>query len=127
MQDRPQGCRDITVETVLIVEDKESMAAMLKETLESGGYKVISAYDGLQGINSLREGKIDLVLTDLKLPQKDGIEVLMASKEENPFRPVIIMTAYGSVETAVEAMKRGAADFITKPFDTDHLLMLIKR
>jgi len=115
------------VETILIVEDKESMAAMLKETIESGGYKVISAYDGLQGINYLKEGKVDLVLTDLKLPQKDGIDVLMASKEENQFRPVIIMTAYGSVETAVEAMKRGAADFITKPFDTDHLLMLIKR
>ena len=81
------------METILIVEDKESMAAMLKETLESGGYKVISAYDGLQGINYLREGKVDLVLTDLKLPQKDGIDVLMASKEENQFRPVIIMTA----------------------------------
>jgi DNA-binding NtrC family response regulator len=67
------------------------------------------------------------VLTDLKLPHKDGIDVLTASKEENQLRPVIIMTAYGSVETAVEAMKSGAVDFIAKPFDTDHLLMLIKR
>lgn len=115
------------METILVVEDKESMAAMLKETLESEGYKVVSAGDGLEGINYLKEGKIDLVLTDLKLPQKDGIEVLTVSKEENQLRPVIIMTAYGSVETAVEAMKRGAVDFITKPFDTDHLLMLIKR
>ena len=115
------------METILVVEDKESMAAMLKETLESEGYKVVSAGDGLEGINYLKEGKIDLVLTDLKLPQKDGIEVLTASKEENQLRPVIIMTAYGSVETAVEAMKSGAVDFIAKPFDTDHLLMLIKR
>ncbi len=115
------------METILVVEDKESMAAMLKETLESEGYKVVSAGDGLEGINYLKEGKIDLVLTDLKLPQKDGIEVLTVSKEENQLRPVIIMTAYGSVETAVEAMKRGAVDFIAKPFDTDHLLMLIKR
>ena len=115
------------METILVVEDKESMAAMLKETLESEGYKVVSAGDGLEGINYLKEGKIDLVLTDLKLPQKDGIDVLTASKEENQLRPVIIMTAYGSVETAVEAMKRGAVDFIAKPFDTDHLLMLIKR
>ena len=115
------------METILVVEDKESMAAMLKETLESEGYQVVSAGDGLEGINYLKEGKIDLVLTDLKLPQKDGIEVLTASKEENQLRPVIIMTAYGSVETAVEAMKRGAVDFIAKPFDTDHLLMLIKR
>jgi len=115
------------METILVVEDKESMAAMLKETLESEGYKVVSAGDGLEGINYLKEGKIDLVLTDLKLPHKDGIDVLTASKEENQLRPVIIMTAYGSVETAVEAMKRGAVDFIAKPFDTDHLLMLIKR
>jgi DNA-binding NtrC family response regulator len=115
------------METILVVEDKESMAAMLKETLESEGYKVVSAGDGLEGINYLKEGKIDLVLTDLKLPHKDGIDVLTASKEENQLRPVIIMTAYGSVETAVEAMKRGAVDFIAKPFDTDHLLMLIRR
>jgi len=115
------------METILVVEDKESMAAMLKETLESEGYQVVSAGDGLEGINYLKEGKIDLVLTDLKLPQRDGIEVLTASKEENQLRPVIIMSAYGSVETAVEAMKRGAVDFIAKPFDTDHLLMLIKR
>ncbi len=115
------------METILVVEDKESMAAMLKETLESEGYKVVSAGDGLEGINYLKEGKIDLVLTDLKLPHKDGIDILTASKEENQLRPVIIMTAYGSVETAVEAMKRGAVDFIAKPFDTDHLLMLIKR
>jgi DNA-binding NtrC family response regulator len=115
------------METILVVEDKESMAAMLKETLEAEGYKVVSAGDGIEGINYLKEGKIDLVLTDLKVPQKDGIEVLTASKEENQLRPVIIMTAYGSVETAVEAMKRGAVDFIAKPFDTDHLLMLIKR
>jgi len=115
------------METVLIVEDKESMAAMLKETLESEGYLVIAARDGQEGIRSLRDNKVDLVITDLKLPKKDGIEVLKFSKEENQLRPVIIMTAFGSVEIAVEAMKSGAFDFITKPFDTDHLLMLIRR
>jgi DNA-binding NtrC family response regulator len=115
------------METVLIVEDKESMAAMLKETLESAGYSVIAAKDGQEGVRSLRDNKVDLVITDLKLPKKDGIEVLKFSKEENQLRPVIIMTAFGSVETAVEAMKSGAFDFITKPFDTDHLLMLIRR
>jgi len=115
------------METILVVEDKESMAEMLKETLESEGYRVISARDGLEGIRYLKECRVDLVLTDLKLPPKNGIDILKASKEENPLRPVIIMTAYGSVETAVTAMKEGAFDFITKPFDTDHLLMLIKR
>lgn len=115
------------METILIVEDKESIAQMLRDALESEGYKVISAKDGMEGIRYLRESRIDLVLTDLKLPEKDGIEILKASKEENHLMPVIIMTAYGSVETAVAAMKEGAFDFITKPFDIDHLLMLIKR
>jgi DNA-binding NtrC family response regulator len=115
------------METILVVEDKESMAEMLKETLESEGYGVISAKDGVEGIGHLKEGKVDLVLTDLKLPKKGGIDILKASKEENPLIPVIVMTAYGSVEIAVAAIKEGAFDFITKPFDTDHLLMLIKR
>jgi two-component system response regulator AtoC len=115
------------METILVVEDKESMAEMLKETLESEGYKVISAVDGTEGMRYLKGERIDLVLTDLKLPQKSGIDILKASKEENQLIPVIVMTAYGSIEIAVEAMKKGAFDFITKPFDTDHLLMLIKR
>lgn len=115
------------METILVIEDKKSMAEMLRTTLEAGGYNVLVAEDGEKGINFLKGNRIDLVLTDLKLPVKDGIEVLKASKEENPMVPVIIMTAFGSVETAVVAMKLGAFDFITKPFDTDHLLMMIER
>jgi two-component system, NtrC family, response regulator AtoC len=115
------------MQTVLLVEDKESMARMLKETLESEGYRSIIARDGIEGIRLLKENHVDLVLSDLKLPKKDGIEVLKASKAENPLAPVIMMTAFGTVETAVRAMKEGAFDFITKPFDTDHLLFLIKR
>jgi DNA-binding NtrC family response regulator len=115
------------METILVVEDKESMAAMLKETLAAEGYTVIAARDAEKGIKYLKDGKIDLVLTDLKLPVKSGIDVLRASKEENHLTPVIVMTAFGSVEAAVAAMKEGAFDFITKPFDTDHLVILIKR
>ncbi|MEW6715858.1 MAG: sigma-54 dependent transcriptional regulator, partial [Nitrospirota bacterium] len=80
-----------------------------------------------EGIRVIRENKVDLVLTDLRLPKKDGIEVLKASKEETALIPVIVMTAFGSVETAVNAMKLGAYDFITKPLDTDHLRLLIER
>ena len=112
---------------ILIVEDKESMAQMLRETLESEGYSIVIARDGLEGIRQIKENRFDLVLTDLKLPKKDGIEVLRNSKAENPLAPVIVMTAFGTIETAVTAMKEGAFDFITKPFDTDHLLLLIKR
>ena len=115
------------MEKILVVEDKESMAKMLKETLELEGYEVIIAKDGAEGIKRIRDSKVDVVLTDLKLPRKDGLEVLRTSKEENHLTPVIVMTAHGSIETAVNAMKSGAYDFITKPLDTDYLQLLIKR
>lgn len=115
------------MQCILIVEDRESMAEMLRTTLESEGFRVYAAKDASQAVKKLRQEKVDLVLTDLKLPGKDGVEVLRASREDDPLRPVIVMTAYGSVEKAVQAMKEGAHDFITKPFDTEHLVMLIKR
>jgi DNA-binding NtrC family response regulator len=115
------------METILIVEDKESMAQMLKETMEAEGYYPLIARDGIEGIRRIRESKIDVVLSDLKLPKKDGMEVLRAAKEENPLLPVIMMTAFGTVDVAVKAIKEGAFDFITKPFDTDHLLHLIRK
>jgi DNA-binding NtrC family response regulator len=115
------------VQTILLVEDRESMAQMLRETLEAGGYQTVIARDGAEGIREIGAGRFDLVLSDLKLPKKDGMEVLRASKAENPLTPVIMMTAYGSVDIAVTAIKEGAFDFITKPFDTDHLLLLIRR
>ncbi len=115
------------MQTLLVVEDKESMAQMLRETLESEGYDAVIARDGIEGIKQIRENRFDLVLTDLKLPKRDGIEVLRAAKTENPLTPVIVMTAFGTVEVAVAAMKEGAFDFITKPFDTDHLILLIRR
>ncbi len=112
---------------ILIIEDKESMLDMLKQTLEAEGYQVIPARDGAEGIRKLSDERIGLVLTDLKLPKKDGFEVLKAVKQDNPLLPVIVMTAFGTIETAVKAVKQGAYDFLTKPFDTDHLLVLIKR
>jgi DNA-binding NtrC family response regulator len=115
------------MDTILIIEDKESMLDMLKQTLEAEGYQVILARDGAEGIRKLNDERIGLVLTDLKLPKKDGFEVLKAVKEDNQLLPVIVMTAYGTIETAVKAVKQGAYDFLTKPFDMDHLLVLIKR
>ena len=114
-------------DTILIIEDKDSMLDMLSQTLEADGYHVIAAKDGVDGIKKLSDERISLVLTDLKLPKKDGFEVLKAVKEENPLLPVIVMTAFGTIETAVKAVKQGAYDFLTKPFDTEHLLVLIKR
>ena len=115
------------MQSILIVEDRQSLAEMLKATLENEGFRAVLAGNVNSAFKSLKEEKIDLVLTDLKLPGKSGIEVLKASREEDSLRPVIIMTAYGSVEGAVQAMRLGAYDFITKPFDTEHLVLLIKR
>jgi len=115
------------MEKILVVEDRESMARMLKETLQIEGYEVVVAGSGGEGIKKIRKLRADLVLTDLKLPGKDGLEVLKASREHNPLTPVIVMTAFGTVETAVKAMKLGAVDFVTKPLDMDYLLLLIKR
>ncbi|HLF87024.1 MAG TPA: sigma-54 dependent transcriptional regulator, partial [Nitrospiria bacterium] len=113
--------------TILIVEDKESMAQMLSQTLETEGYHVIWAKDGEEGIEKVKEAKVDLVVTDIRLPHKSGMEVLNAVKEYNPKIPVIVMTAYGTIETAVKAVKDGAYDFLTKPFEPDHLLLLIDK
>lgn len=113
--------------TILVVEDKESMAEMLKEALESEGYGVLLAGNAQAGIKIIGLDRIDLVLTDLKLPDQDGMSVLNAVKEQSPLTPVIIMTAFGSIETAVSAIKEGAFDFITKPFDIDHLIVLVRR
>lgn len=115
------------MDKILVVEDKDSMARMLKESLEAEGFKVQVAPDGKTGMEELGKGDYDLILTDLNLPGADGLSVLSASKEAYPLKPVIVMTAFGSIETAVDAMKKGAFDFITKPFNVDHLLMLIGR
>ena len=113
--------------SVLVIDDKESIRKMLQQTLVAEGHEVESAANGFEGIKKSKSRQYDVVLTDLKMPDMDGISVLSAVKEENPDASVIVMTAYGTIETAVEAMKRGAFDFVTKPFDTDHLNVMIKR
>jgi DNA-binding NtrC family response regulator len=113
--------------SVLVIEDKDSMRDMLSKTLEAEGYEVETATDGESGVERASEKKYDVVLADLKLPRMSGIEVLSSLKEMDQDAAVILMTAYGTIETAVEAMREGAFDFLTKPFDTDHLSVLIRR
>lgn len=112
---------------ILVVEDKPSMRRMLRETLEGAGYKVDEAADGEEALKKLSLNHYQLVVTDLKLPRKDGLAVLRAAREGGGNLPVILMTAYGTIETAVQAMKDGAEDFLTKPFDSDYLVRLIER
>lgn len=113
--------------SILVIDDKESMRQMLAKTLESEGYEVEVARDGEVGLDKAKEKRFDLVLTDLKLPNMDGLSVLSSFKDLDPEISVIVMTAYGTIETAVQAIKQGAFDFLTKPFDVDHLNVLIQR
>jgi len=113
------------VATILLIEDNERMAEVLARHMEMEGHAVVLAADGEKGIEEFRRQKVDLVLTDLKLPGKSGLEVLQAVKDENPMVPVVVMTAYGTIESAVKAVKEGAFDFLQKPVDPDHLLIII--
>jgi DNA-binding NtrC family response regulator len=112
---------------ILIVEDKDSLRGMLRHALERQGHAVLEARDQNEAIRLLQQNRPALVLSDLRLPEGDGFGVLRASKELDADIPVIVMTAYGSIEDAVAAMKEGALDFLAKPVDPDHLLLLVAR
>jgi DNA-binding NtrC family response regulator len=112
---------------ILLAEDRASLRAALAESLERAGFDVAQAGEGLEAMALVEEGSYDLAILDLKMPAHSGLELLEASKARWPSRPVILLTAYGSVETAVSAMKAGADDFLSKPVDPDHLLLVVKR
>jgi DNA-binding NtrC family response regulator len=112
---------------ILIVEDKDSLRTMLRHALERPGHAVIEARDEPEAVRLMQQHQPALVLSDLRLPEGDGFGVLRACKEIDPDVPVIVMTAYGSIEDAVAAMKEGALDFLAKPVDPDHLMLLVGR
>ncbi len=114
--------------SILIVEDKDSLRTMLEQMLSEEGWGVATVSSGAAAIERLRAGgTADLVLTDWRLPGADGLQVLDAARSVDPTLPVIVMTAFGSIETAVDAMKRGAEDFITKPVEPELLRLLVAR
>jgi len=113
--------------SILLVEDKDSLRAMLRLALEAQGHTVIEARDEAEAVTALRQSQPAVVLSDLRLPVGDGLGVLRAAKEADPELPVIVMTAYGSIQDAVAAMKQGALDFLAKPVDPDHLILLVAR
>src|SRR3981081_3297234 len=115
------------MEPLLLVEDKTELRTMLRKALERAGYTVDEAPDGAAAIQKIRARRYLLVVTDLKLPGASGLEVLRASKNADATIPVILLTAFGSVEEAVTAMKDGAFDFLQKPVDLDHLKLLVQR
>ena len=111
--------------TILIVEDEPKMLRLLELSLAEEGYKVRTAADAEAGLKLFREHRIDAVVTDLKLPSMNGLEFLEAVKRADSRIPVIVMTAYGTVETAVEAMKAGASDYVLKPFSLEEIKLII--
>ncbi len=113
--------------TILIIDDEPLIRLSMMDALKAVGYEVRAAATGQEGLDLLKKESFDIVVTDLRLPGADGLDVLQACKQRSPRTEVIVITAHGSVETAVEAMKRGAYDYITKPFLMDELLLIVDR
>src|SRR5438477_4277293 len=115
------------MEPLLLVEDKTELRAMLRKALERNGFSVDEAADGSAAIQKIRSRRYQMVVTDLKMPGASGLDVLRESKQADSTIPVILLTAFGSIEEAVSAMKEGAFDFIQKPVDLDHLKLVVER
>ena len=112
---------------VLIVDDEPNLRKILSAQLTRDGYDVMIAEDGAQGLAMLRENHIDMVITDLKMPKVDGMTLLKEALREDPELPVVMITAHGTVDTAVEALKSGAFDYFTKPFDKDEVRQIVAK
>jgi nitrogen regulation protein NR(I) len=112
---------------VLIVDDEPNLRRILSAQLSRDGYDVHDAEDGEKGLQFLREHHIDLVITDLKMPKLDGMALLKQALKDDPERPIIMITAHGTVDTAVEALKSGAFDYLTKPFDKDEVRQVVAK
>jgi two-component system, NtrC family, response regulator AtoC len=112
---------------VLIVDDEPNLRKILAAQLSRDGYDVLTAEDGEQGLSVLREHHIDLVVTDLRMPKVDGMTLLRKAHEEDPDLPIVMITAHGTIDTAVEALKIGAFDYLTKPFDKDEVRQIVAK
>ncbi len=115
------------METILVVDDEKNYPLILSAVLEEEGFEAIAANSGPAALQILDQSDIDLVLTDMRMPDMDGIELLQRIKEKDPDLPVIMMTAHGTVEKAVEAMQKGAYNYILKPFDNEQLVVYVNK
>lgn len=112
--------------SILIIDDERAIRNVLKDILNNEGYTTVEASDGEAGLAQFSAGNFDLVLCDIKMPKVDGIEFLQKAKDINPDVPIIIISGHGNIETAVDAVKKGAFDFISKPPDLNRLLITIR-
>jgi two-component system NtrC family response regulator len=115
------------MDTLLIVDDERNYLFVLEDLLGEEGYRVVTADSGQEALKIIQEHELDLVITDMKMPGMDGMALLDQVHAQNPELPVIMMTAYGTVEKAVEAMKKGAFDYIKKPFENEELKLTIRK
>jgi DNA-binding NtrC family response regulator len=112
---------------ILVADDDEIVREVITTLLAQQGYAVIPAADGVEALNRLRSAEFHLIITDLKMPGVDGIEVLKHASRMNPDITVVILTAYGTLDTTLEAMQEGAYDYLTKPFKTQEIIILAER
>jgi DNA-binding NtrC family response regulator len=124
---RTPSRRGVGRASILVVEDDTAMREMLREALEDDGYAVETAEDGRAGVERVRKGGIDLVVSDVKMPEIDGLDMLREIKAVSPSPYVITITAFGSIDTAIRAVKLGAFDYITKPFEVDQLILSVEK
>jgi len=115
------------METILIVDDEKNYLVVLKALLATEGYEILTTNNALDGLRLVKEGDLDLIITDMKMPGMNGMALLEECKKIKPDLPIIIMTAYGTIEKAVEAMKNNAYDYISKPFQNDQLKLTVKK
>ena len=113
--------------SILIIDDDEAIRDSCSQILKKEGFRVKASKDGIEGLRLFKEESFQVVLLDLRLPGLDGMEVLSRIKEENPETPVVIITAYASIESAVEAMKRGAFNYLAKPFSPEELRVITRK
>src|SRR5262249_54031120 len=112
---------------ILVVDDEANLRRVLSAQLARDGYEVHTAEDGEAALAFLKEHHIDLVITDLRMPKVDGMDLLRAALRDDPSRPVVMLTAHGTVDNAVEALKTGAFDYITKPFDQNEVRIIVRK
>ena len=112
---------------ILIVDDEKLMRVSLEDKLTKEGYSVSSLSNAVEGVKLLQSTNYDAVITDLRLPRMDGIDFFEGNKKASPDTVVVIMTAYGSIENAVTAMKEGAYDYVTKPFSLEELIIKLQK
>jgi len=115
------------METILIVDDEKNYPLILSSVLEDEGFETLTANSGHAAFEILKASDVDLVLTDMKMPVMDGIQLLEKIKAKDPDLPVIMMTAHGTVEKAVEAMQKGAYNYVLKPFDNERLILVVNK